>query len=198
MKQIGNEKLVNEVIEKFDIFNEFSDKEKEQLIDLQNHILSFEDGEKIISQGDIDFSIFFIIEGNAVVSKDEAPSVNFLELKEKDVFGELSLLGKRLRSANVISKGGTKVLQMEGLFLDSMAESIQIKFKDYFIKNFIERIDWMNQTILSIKEELNDIYTLVNDPINWLDEKNEARYKKLCSQLEEVISTTQTILSRQE
>jgi hypothetical protein len=62
---------------------------------------------------------------------------------------------------------------MEGLFLDSMPPAIQNKFKDHFIKGFIKRIDWMNQRILSIKEELNNIYTLANEPINWLDEKND-------------------------
>jgi CRP-like cAMP-binding protein len=173
-------------------------KKKSQMISLKNNISSFEDGEKIICQGDIDFAIFLVMEGEAIVSKEEAPSIHFLALKEGDVFGELSLLGKRLRSANVISKGGTKTLKMEGLFLDSMPPSIQNKFKDHFIKGFIKRIDWMNQRILSIKEELNDVYTLVNEPINWLDEKNESRHKQLSSQLQDLISTAQTLLSKQE
>ncbi len=198
MKQIGSETLINEIMGKFDFFQEFTDDEKKEMVGLKNYILSFEDGEKIITQGDIDFSIFLIMEGKAVVSKEEAPSVQFLELKKGDVFGELSLLGKRLRSANVFSKGGTKALKMEGLFLDSMPSSIQNKFKDHFIKGFIKRIDWMNQKILSMKEELNDIYTLVNDPINWLDEKNESRHKQISSQLQDLIATAQTLLSKQE
>jgi CRP-like cAMP-binding protein len=198
MKNIGNEALIQEIMDKFDFFQDFTDEEKSQMIDLKNNISSFEDGEKIICQGDIDFAIFLIMEGEAIVAKEEAPSIHFLELKEGDVFGELSLLGKRLRSANVTSKGGTKTLKMEGLFLDSMPPAIQNKFKDHFIKAFIKRIDWMNQRILSIKEELNDVYTLVNEPINWLDEKNESRHKQLSSQLEDLISTAQTLLSKQE
>jgi len=198
MQNIGNEALIREIMEKFDFFQDFTDEEKNQMIDLKNNISSFEDGEKIICQGDIDFAIFLVMEGQAIVSKEEAPSIHFLELKEGDVFGELSLLGKRLRSANVISNGGTKTLKMEGLFLDSMPPSIQNKFKDHFIKGFIKRIDWMNQRILSIKEELNDVYTLVNEPINWLDEKNESRHKQLSSQLQDLISTAQTLLSKQE
>jgi CRP-like cAMP-binding protein len=198
MKNIGNETLIHEIMNKFDFFQDFTDEEKSQMTSLKNNISSFEDGEKIICQGDIDFAIFLVMEGEAIVSKEEAPSIHFLELKEGDVFGELSLLGKRLRSANVVSKGGTKTLKMEGLFLDSMPPSIQNKFKDHFIKAFIKRIDWMNQRILSIKEELNDVYTLVNEPINWLDEKNESRHKQLSSQLQDLISTAQTLLSKQE
>ncbi len=198
MKQIGNEELIHEIMNKFEFFQDFTDEEKNQMISLKNNISSFEDGEKIICQGDIDFAIFLVMEGEAIVSKEEAPSIHFLELKEGDVFGELSLLGKRLRSANVISKGGTKTLKMEGLFLDSMPPSIQNKFKDHFIKGFIKRIDWMNQRILSIKEELNDVYTLVNEPINWLDEKNESRHKQLSAQLQDLITTAQTLLSKQE
>jgi CRP-like cAMP-binding protein len=198
MKNIGNETLIQEIMDKFDFFQDFTDEEKSQMISLKNNISSYEDGEKIICQGDIDFAIFLVMEGEAIVAKEEAPSIHFLELKEGDVFGELSLLGKRLRSANVTSKGGTKTLKMEGLFLDSMPPAIQNKFKDHFIKGFIKRIDWMNQRILSIKEELNDVYTLVNEPINWLDEKNESRHKQLSSQLEDLISTAQTLLSKQE
>ncbi|GEM_PF-3404102 len=198
MEKIGNEALIKEVMNSFDFFQEFTEEEKGEMISLKNNISSFDDGEKVICQGDIDFAIFLVLEGEAVVSKEEAPSIHFLELKKGDVFGELSLLGKRLRSANVISKGGTKALKMEGLFLDSMPASIQNKFKDNFIKGFIKRIDWMNQRILSIKEELNDVYTLVNEPINWLDEKNETRHKQLSSQLQDLISTAQTLLSKQE
>ena len=187
MKNIGNETLIHEIMNKFDFFQDFTDEEKSQMTSLKNNISSFEDGEKIICQGDIDFAIFLVMEGEAIVSKEEAPSIHFLELKEGDVFGELSLLGKRLRSANVVSKGGTKTLKMEGLFLDSMPPAIQNKFKDHFIKAFIKRIDWMNQRILSIKEELNDVYTLVNEPINWLDEKNKSRHKQLSSQLQDLI-----------
>lgn len=198
MEHIGNETLIKEVMDQFDFFQEFTEEEKGKMIDLKNNISSFENGEKIICQGDIDFAIFLVLEGEAIVSKEEAPSIHFLELKKGDVFGELSLLGKRLRSANVISKGGTKALKMEGLFLDSMPPSIQNKFKDNFIKGFIKRIDWMNQKILSIKEELNDVYTLVNEPINWLDEKNESRHKQLSSQLQDLISTAQALLSKQE
>ncbi len=197
MKNIGNETLIHEIMDKFDFFQDFTDEEKSQMIGLKNNISSFEDGEKIICQGDIDFAIFLVMEGEAIVAKEEAPTIHFLELKAGDIFGELSLLGKRLRSANVTSKGGTKTLKMEGLFLDSMPPAIQNKFKDHFIKGFIKRIDWMNQRILSIKEELNDVYTLVNEPINWLDEKNESRHKQLSSQLEDLISTAQTLLSKQ-
>jgi CRP-like cAMP-binding protein len=104
MKNIGNETLIRETMDKFDFFLDFTGEEKSQMISLKNNISSFEDGEKIICQGDIDFAIFFAMEGEAIVAKEEASSIHFLELKEGDVFGELLLLGKRFRSANVTSK----------------------------------------------------------------------------------------------
>merc|ERR1719456_889415 len=76
----------------------------------------FEDGAKIIIQGDPGDKFFIVEDGAAVATKAFVPGQDPTEVKKYasgDYFGELALLKNEPRAANVIAVGKCKVLVLD-------------------------------------------------------------------------------------
>ena len=78
--------------------------------------VQFEDGEKIVVQGDHGDDFFIIIEGNAAVFQkrnDNEEPVEVGRLGLSDYFGEIALLLDRPRAATVVARGPLKCVKLD-------------------------------------------------------------------------------------
>jgi serine/threonine-protein kinase len=138
------------LFDKIDFFSEFTAEEKKVIGGLKSNIQKFQPNERIIKQGEADFSVFILLKGNVSITKNEHPDLTLNKLKAGDVFGEMSLLAKRLRSTNVIADSEVISLKLDGEHFDKIDPVIQNKFKDRFIEILIKRLDDMNEAIMKI------------------------------------------------
>lgn len=117
--------LMGSTIRKRDMYQEFLSKvsileslDKWERLTVADSLepVQFEDGEKIVVQGERGEDFFIIIEGNAAVyqqrSENEEP-VEVGRLSPSDYFGEIALLLDRPRAATVIAKGPLKCVKLD-------------------------------------------------------------------------------------
>ncbi len=77
---------------------------------MARRILYYANGERIIQTGDTDRRMFIILEGEVAISlSDGDVKAVVAKLKKGDFFGEISLFGKRPRSANAYALGEVKL-----------------------------------------------------------------------------------------
>jgi CRP-like cAMP-binding protein len=138
------------LIDKIDFFSDFTQEEKNMVASFKNSVHRYNPNEKIIGQGEADFSLFVVLKGVVVITRDEQPNLVINKLKQGAVFGELSILGKRLRATNVIAEGDVFALKIDGEYLDQIDSDLKGKFKDKCIEILVKRLDEMNETIMKI------------------------------------------------
>ncbi len=84
---------------------------------------SFEDGERVVEEGDSGDSLFFIESGGARVTAHLlGREVELAVLGEGDVFGEVAFLTGRPRTANVTALGPLQVCEIGRLAIESIIE----------------------------------------------------------------------------
>ena len=91
-----------------DLFSQIPAEELAEVARIAREV-SFEEGEVIIRKGDIGDKLYLIIDGEVKVM------VNGREvacLKEKECFGEMSILDAEPRSATVVAKSDVVLLEM--------------------------------------------------------------------------------------
>jgi CRP-like cAMP-binding protein len=94
------------IIKSSPLFFELFDQEIEEIIQECN-VLSLEQGQAIVQEGDEGDEIFLILNGGADVMKGD---ICLAHLKKGDLFGEMVLLDERTRSADIIANTYTDVL----------------------------------------------------------------------------------------
>ena len=154
---MGHENILS-VMSQIPFFDVFTREEKEIISADEDYILGFKDKEHLIRQGETDFSVFIILQGKAIVTKNESPHSVISALESGAICGELSLLGQRPRSTNVIASGTVLALKLDGILLETLDPAIQNKLKDQLIQVLIQRIDLMNQSVIKLKNELKDVF----------------------------------------
>ncbi|RMZ99815.1 cAMP-dependent kinase type I-beta regulatory subunit isoform X1 [Brachionus plicatilis] len=117
--------LMGSTIRKRDMYQEFLSKvsileslDKWERLTVADSLepVQFEDGQKIVVQGEHGEDFFIIIEGNAAVyqqKNDNEESVEVGRLGPSDYFGEIALLLDRPRAATVIAKGPLKCVKLD-------------------------------------------------------------------------------------
>lgn len=96
------------IIKSSPLFFELYDEEIDSLITDCN-VLSLEEGDFIVKDGEEGNEIFLILSGGAFVKKGP---VTLVELRKGDLFGEMVLLDERTRSADIVASTYTDVLVM--------------------------------------------------------------------------------------
>ena len=117
-------------------FEEFSDTDLWELLRWSNW-LEVTDGDTIISEGDVDNSIFLIISGHARVLKGEN---EIAVLGKGEVFGEIAFLAERKRTASVKADGSGTLLQVTMQQIEQASQTCQIQFQRKFIATLIDRL----------------------------------------------------------
>jgi CRP/FNR family cyclic AMP-dependent transcriptional regulator len=79
-----------------------------------SELMQYEDGETIISQGDVSQFLYCLIQGSVAVSAYEEKGDDFYiyNLEEGEIFGEAALFLTELRIANIKSSGNSLIIRI--------------------------------------------------------------------------------------
>ncbi|KAL0598118.1 cAMP-dependent protein kinase type I-alpha regulatory subunit [Plecturocebus cupreus] len=108
-------KMYEEFLSKVSILESLDKWERLTVADALEPV-QFEDGQKIVVQGEPGDEFFIILEGSAAVLQRRSEDEEFVEvgrLGPSDYFGEIALLMNRPRAATVVARGPLKCVKLD-------------------------------------------------------------------------------------
>jgi eukaryotic-like serine/threonine-protein kinase len=123
-------------IQALSFFNDFPESEIWEII----HACiwqSFEDGDQIIVEGDIDDSFYIITSGEVDVHKDGSLIGH---LNTGDCFGEMAYLSKAERTATIIAKGRVELMKVNATLIEQVSVECQLHFSRVFMQTLVKRL----------------------------------------------------------
>uniref|UniRef100_A0AAY4CRT1 cAMP-dependent protein kinase type I-alpha regulatory subunit n=1 Tax=Denticeps clupeoides TaxID=299321 RepID=A0AAY4CRT1_9TELE len=108
-------KMYEEFLSKVSILESLDKWERLTVADALETV-QFEDGQKIVVQGEPGDEFFIILEGSAAVLQRRSENEEFVEvgrLGPSDYFGEIALLMNRPRAATVVARGPLKCVKLD-------------------------------------------------------------------------------------
>lgn len=123
-------------IQKLAFFNGFSESEIWEII----HACvwqSYQAGNQIIVEGDIDDSFYIITSGEVDVYKDGARIGN---LVAGDCFGEMAYLSKAERTATIIATSRVDLMKVNATLIEQVSIECQLHFSRVFMKTLVKRL----------------------------------------------------------
>ena len=154
-------KFINSIL----FFKEFTDAEKEKLINRANCFEKYSKEDLVFKQGDPGNTLFLVLQGNIalfrlgtikvdegrVSLKDEADK-KITTLNSGAVFGEISMLtdSKRNVTARVESEQGV-VMKITKKLIDSLNHPTQIKFHRQLLLSLATHLDDMNSQFVNLQ-----------------------------------------------
>ena len=140
-----------DTINEIPMFNNFTESEKKIFAKLEHSLLGFKKDDVIIREGDTFTSLYLLIKGNVLITKDEL-NTPIAKLSQGALFGEMSFFTKKPRYSNVIANDNVLVMKLDKSFLDKVDFAIKDKIKDYLIDLLINRLDAMNESLSKISK----------------------------------------------
>jgi CRP-like cAMP-binding protein len=148
-----------ECINQIPFFDEFSNKEKNTLIERVGLFKKYEkSGYTIFSDGGKGHSMFVVLEGVVNITRgnfkgDKEKHVVLAKLEKGSVFGEISLLCSQRRRTTGAVTGSSLVILMEidKNTLENFDLSMRELFHKQMISILIRRLDDMNKKFIDIK-----------------------------------------------
>ena len=140
-----------DTINKMPMFNSFTESEKKMFAELEHSLLGFKKDDVIIRQGDTFTSLYLLIKGTVLITKEEL-SIPIATLSKGTLFGEMSFFTKKPRYSNVIANENVLVMKLDKSFFDKVDFAIKDKIKDYLIELLINRLDSMNESLSKISK----------------------------------------------
>ena len=146
-----------ELMDEVSFFNDFLKEEKLSLSDLKDSILKFEQKANLIKGGSIENSVYILLQGKAIVSRQQTPHMTIATLDPGAVCGEISFLGNRPRITNVIADSNVVALKLNSELLLLLPPLLGDKLNNKFKQILINRIENMNKSITKLKVEIEAI-----------------------------------------
>jgi len=114
-------------------------------------IVSYESGQYIITEGEVDSSFFVVLEGSVqIIKKDGNKKVQLLRsLGEGDCVGEMGILLLHARSASAIADEKCHIYKMNADSIDKMPESTQKKIYKIFAIALAEKLSSTTEHIIT-------------------------------------------------
>lgn len=137
----------------------FETKNLSKLLRLSK-IRQYEDGETIITEGDFDPWLYFLLSGRIRVAK-EGVTISTID-KQGEIFGEMRVIDERSRSASVYAEGKTVCLAVDTSAHDRLAadgdKDDQLDFLLLLYRIFAEymtaRLRLTNEELIKAKKAL--------------------------------------------
>ena len=117
-------------------FDDFEDNEIDEFMTASS-MLSFQAGDTIIKEGDIDNAFYILVVGSVSVSKS---GTRIMSLGKGDVFGEIAFLTATKRTATVRAESPALALKINAAGLDQVSEQVQLRYYRVFCENLIYRL----------------------------------------------------------
>lgn len=116
-------------------------------------------GETIIAEGDTDQGLYFLILGSCTVDVDGVEVSPISRLG--DVFGEMSIIDRKPRSATIVAEQQTLCLALDCHFLEQLQgvdkTAAQALFYRIFSENLAARVRDANSRILTLEDRLKEL-----------------------------------------
>lgn len=136
-------KLINQI----PFFAGFSPENRQLLAEEGTCFTRFQAGDCFIREGTADDTLYIIVKGSAIVTKNAQPDHVLVELTEGAVIGEIAFLTGRLRTSNIIASTDVICFAVDKASMEAMEFSIQLQFKDELIKILIHHLDMANAAL---------------------------------------------------
>ncbi|MCD6297370.1 MAG: cyclic nucleotide-binding domain-containing protein [Deltaproteobacteria bacterium] len=142
-----------EMIKEMPMFEKFSEKEKKAFAKMEHTLCEFRQGDIIIKDGEPRTSVYLLVKGAVLISKNvnNAP-IRLAKLRPGDIFGEMSFFSNRTRQSNVIANEDVLAIRIDEKFFKNAKPAIKDKINCYFIKVLVNRLDAMNDSIMTISK----------------------------------------------
>ena len=128
-----------DLLEKIELFRDFSRFEIPKVAVLYDHIVFFEKNERIIRQGATDNCFYILLTGGVRVCKDDDPKA-IANLEAGDFFGEISFLSNSLRTRHIFANEKSFALKVTSEMLNNLEIQLREKIKDKLIDKLVQRI----------------------------------------------------------
>jgi serine/threonine protein kinase len=145
IKQETSEEERFALVEVLDFFENFPSNEIWEILRASSWE-DYQDGDPIITEGDIDDSFYILVEGNVVVKKG---NTGIGTLTKGDCFGEMGYISKTQRTASIYANGRVSLLKAKSTLMDQASESCQLRFTKVFLRTLILRLSHANERISS-------------------------------------------------
>jgi serine/threonine protein kinase len=145
----GATELRTEQLRMLSFFSEFTDTDLWELLRWSTWV-EVSDGDVIINEGDIDHSIYMIVNGHCSVMKGET---EITVLTRGEIFGEIAFLAERKRSATVKARGEASLLRITSKQIEQASNTCQIQFQRKFIATLIDRLVSTTDQLAHVYEE---------------------------------------------
>jgi len=99
-------------------------------------IRDYDKRENVITQGELDQCMFFLMEGKLSVQVDKV-EVNVLD-KPDTIFGEMGVIDAAPRSASVVTKRSSRCLALDISFFERLEGRAKLAVQAFFYKMFYE------------------------------------------------------------
>lgn len=144
--------FITKLMERIPFFARFTADELRQLAETDSFIANYPNGDYLVREGGNDSTLFILVRGAVEVTREDAPEVALATLEEGSVFGEISFLTHRPRTANVIARDDVTAFILESHSLERLDPVIQLKIKDQLIAILVQRLEGMNNALLRAME----------------------------------------------
>ena len=134
-EEVSNKEKFAEV-KGLDFFTDFPDNEVWEVINAslwQTH----EEGDVIITEGEVDDTFYIIVGGEVQVGKGEA---TIGTLKRGDCFGEMGYIMKTKRTATIRAIAPVTLMKVNSTLMEQASVNCQLRFHKVFLRTLIERL----------------------------------------------------------
>ncbi len=137
-----------DALRRLSFFNDFNDDEIEELLSVSS-IVSYQSGETIITEGEIDNTFYIIVRGSVGVHKG-GQSIQMLT--EGDCFGEIGFLTKYKRTASIVAATQVLLLKVNGTLMQKVSKDCQLRYYKVFTETLVYRLCMTSAQLSALKQ----------------------------------------------
>ena len=142
------------VLDDSNTFNPFAREEKLILCKLANQLLFNNKGEYILHEGDKGTSLFILLKGEVVITKNINKSITIATLGPGEIYGEISVFLNRKRNSNSVAKKDTVSLEINMPLLQKMGNVMEKKFYRLAVEALAIKLDRTNDALVEVNNAL--------------------------------------------
>ena len=128
-------------------FDSFSDAEIDEVLNAST-MCTFNEGDTIVAEGEMDTAFFIIVLGKAEVRKGERHLQTF---DKGDCFGEIGMLSTLKRTTSVIAGSKVLALKVHDTLLEQSTMHCQLRFYKTFTETLIYRLSLASVKLSSVQ-----------------------------------------------
>ena len=127
-------------------FENFSREQIEKILPASN-ILRVPKGDVIVTEGEIDDSLFIILSGKVEVLKND---ININVVDRGECFGEMAYLNGQPRTATLKASTDCVLMKISATMMDKVSKSVQLLFMKSFSTNLAVRVLRTDALVMSL------------------------------------------------